>query len=75
VEIVSYHTDMREFPAFARVKSEYFVDGFPAWSAVGVTALIDPRARIEIRATVVIGSGPAIEEPLEEEESVPQAET
>lgn len=75
VEIVSYHTDMREFPAFARVKSEYFVEGFPAWTAVGVTGLVDPRAKVEIRATVVIGSGPALEEPVEEEGAEPQSDT
>jgi reactive intermediate/imine deaminase len=75
VELVSYHTDMREFPVFARVKSEFFVEGFPAWTAVGVSALVEPRVRVEIRATVVIGSGPAIEEPVEEETPVPPAGT
>ena len=35
---------------------------------MGVTALADPRFRVEVRGTVVIGSGPALEEPLEEDE-------
>ena len=68
VELVTYHTDMREFEAFARVKGEFFTEGYPAWTAVGVTALADPRFRVEVRGTVVIGSGPALEEPLEEDE-------
>lgn len=75
VELVSYHTDMRDFPVFARVKGEFFVEGYPAWTAVGVTALVEPRIKVEIRATVVIGSGPAIEEPLEEEDAPPSTGT
>jgi reactive intermediate/imine deaminase len=75
VELVTYHTDMREFETFAGVKSEFFPEGFPAWTAVGVTALVDPRARVEVRATVVIGSGPALEEPLDEDDPAPETGT
>lgn len=75
VELVTYHTDMREFEAFSRVKQEFFTEGFPAWTAVGVAALGDPRFKIEVRATVVIGSGPALEEPLEEDEPGPPTGT
>lgn len=75
VELVTYHTDMREFEAFARVKGEFFTEGFPAWTAVGVAALADPRFRIEVRATALIGSGPALEEPLEEDEPAPPTGT
>jgi len=70
-ELVTYHTDMRDFQTFARVKGEFFQDGFPAWTAVGVTALVEPRLKVEIRATVVIGSGPAIEEPTDDEDAPP----
>jgi enamine deaminase RidA (YjgF/YER057c/UK114 family) len=75
VELVTYHTDMRELEAFARVKREFFTEGFPAWTAVGVAALADPRFRLEVRATAVIGSGPAIQEPLEEDGSAPVTDT
>jgi reactive intermediate/imine deaminase len=75
VELVTYHTDMREFETFARVKQEFFREGFPAWTAVGVAALAEPRFKIEVRATAVIGSGPAIQEPLEEDESAPLTDT
>jgi len=75
VELVTYHTDMRDFETFARVKGEFFTEGFPAWTAVGVAALGDPRFKIEVRATVVIGSGPALEEPLEEDEPEPATGT
>lgn len=75
VELVTYHTDMRELEAFARVKSEFFTEGYPAWTPVGVAALADPRCRIEVRATAVIGSGPALEEPLEDDEPAPSTGT
>lgn len=75
VELVSYHTDMRELEAFIRVKGEFFTEGHPAWTAVGVAALADARLRVEVRATAVIGSGPAIGEPLDEEEPAPPAGT
>ncbi len=75
VELVTYHTDMRDLEAFAAVKREFFTEGYPAWTAVGVTALADPRCRVEIRATAVIGSGPALEEPLEEDDSQPDTGT
>jgi enamine deaminase RidA (YjgF/YER057c/UK114 family) len=57
VELITYHTDMKDFPKVREVKSEFIKQGFPAWTAVGVTALADPRMLIEIRATAVIGSG------------------
>lgn len=75
VELVSYHTDMRELAAFERVKAEFFTEGHPAWTVVGVAALADPRFRIEVRATAVLGSGPALEEPLEEDEPATQTGT
>jgi reactive intermediate/imine deaminase len=73
VELVTYHTDMKDFPVFEKVKEEFFESGYPAWTAVGVTALADPALKIEVRATVVIGSGPAKEEP--EEDSAPGTDT
>jgi enamine deaminase RidA (YjgF/YER057c/UK114 family) len=56
VELVTYHTDMDRFSDFARVKSEFFPKDYPAWTAVGVKALVMPGLLVEIRATAVIGS-------------------
>ena len=55
VEIVSYHTDMADLPAVAEVKAEYLTHDFPAWTAVGVTALAFPGQLLEIKATALAG--------------------
>lgn len=56
VEIVSYHLDLAHFAAVAAAKAEFFhPDRIPVWTAVGVNALVDPRALLEIKATAVIG--------------------
>lgn len=64
VELTSYHygaTDSAgfgaEFEKFAPIHHEYFTDHYPAWSAVGTTALLAPGAVVELRAVAVIGSG------------------
>ena len=56
VELVSYHTDMSDLPTVAQVKAEFFPENYPAWTVLGVTALVLPPLRLEIRATAVIGS-------------------
>lgn len=56
VELVTYHVDMREMPVFSKVKQEFFPESYPAWTAVGVTALALPELRVEVRATAVAGS-------------------
>lgn len=56
VELVTYNTDMSELPAVSRVKSEFFPRDYPAWTALGVTALASPALRLEVKATAVIGS-------------------
>jgi reactive intermediate/imine deaminase len=53
VELVSYHTEMADLGAVAEVKAEYIAGDFPAWTAVGVTALAFPGLMIEIKATAV----------------------
>ena len=53
VEIVSYHTDIADLRAVVRVKSEYIRSDFPAWTAVGVTALGFPGQRLEIKAVAL----------------------
>ena len=53
VEIVSYHTDMEDLHATVEIKAEYIKQDFPAWTAVGVTALAFPGQRIEIKPTAL----------------------
>ncbi|MBA2882183.1 enamine deaminase RidA (YjgF/YER057c/UK114 family) [Desulfosalsimonas propionicica] len=57
VELVTYHTAMKEIGRFLKVKAEFIPSDFPAWTAVGVTELVMPELLCEIRATAVIGSG------------------
>ncbi len=57
VEIVTYHKNMDDFYRFFAVKSEFFKDRYPAWTAVGTTGLVDPDAEVEIKVSAVIGSG------------------
>jgi len=57
VELVTYHTSMKDMKAFGKVKSEFITDDYPAWTAVGVTELVLPQLMLEIRATAVVGSG------------------
>lgn len=57
VEIVTYHTSMKEMNGFSKVKAKYLSQDYPAWTAIGVKELVMPGLLIEIRATAVIGSG------------------
>jgi enamine deaminase RidA (YjgF/YER057c/UK114 family) len=64
VELTSFHAEAtdpesfgREFARFAPIHHEYFADHYPAWSAVGTTALLQPGAPVELRAVAMIGSG------------------
>lgn len=64
VEITTYHagpTDPQafqaEFAKFAPIHHEYFPRHYPAWTAVAVSALLQPGAPVEMRAVAVIGSG------------------
>jgi len=66
VELTSYHagaTDNAafnaEFARFAPIHHEFFSRHYPAWSAVGTTALLMPDAPVELRAVAIIGSGKA----------------
>ena len=53
VELVSYHTDMADLPGVMEVKGEYIPGDFPAWTAVGVSALALPGQLIEVKAVAV----------------------
>jgi len=57
VELVTYHTSMKDMKTFGNVKSEFITKNFPAWTAVGVTELVLPQLMLEIRAVAVVGSG------------------
>jgi len=57
VELTTFHTDMTAFERFAKVKDDYFPRNYPAWTAVGVTALVLPKAKVEMRAVAVRRSG------------------
>ena len=63
VELNSFHLarDHAEFRAqmevVTRVHREFFKDRYPAWTAVGTTALYSQGAPMELRAEAEIGSG------------------
>jgi len=57
VEIVTFHISMQDIAGFAKIKSEFIPEDYPAWTAVGVTQLVLPDLLVEMKATAVIGSG------------------
>lgn len=54
VDLVTYHTDMRDLMRFMEVKNRYFMKDYPAWTAIGVSALAMPGLLVEIKATAVL---------------------
>ena len=68
VEIDTFHAQARdtasfneEFARFAKIHQEYFPGHYPAWTAVGTTALLAEGAVVEMRVTAVVGSGRSFE--------------
>ena len=64
VEINTFHAQARstkefqaEFEVFKKVHAEYFKDHYPAWAAVGTTALLAEDAPAEKRVMAIVGSG------------------
>jgi enamine deaminase RidA (YjgF/YER057c/UK114 family) len=64
VEINTFHTEVRdtksfeaEFVKFLEVHKVHFPEAFPAWTAVGTTALLAEGAPVEMRVVAVVGSG------------------
>ncbi len=54
VEITSYHVGLqRHLGAFMKVKDEFISAPWPAWTAIGVSELAIPGARVEIRVTAM----------------------
>jgi enamine deaminase RidA (YjgF/YER057c/UK114 family) len=64
VEIDTYHSQVKdteefkaEFKRFTSVYNGYFPNGYPAWTAVGTTALLSTDAPVEMRVVAIVGSG------------------
>ena len=64
VEITTFHAQVRdsesfqqEFAKFLVIHKEYFPEAYPAWTAVGTTALLAPGAPVEMRLMAMIGAG------------------
>jgi enamine deaminase RidA (YjgF/YER057c/UK114 family) len=55
VEIVSYHVELeKHFEEFVSVKDEFVGEPYPAWTAVGVSALAADGALAEIKVTAKV---------------------
>ncbi len=55
VEMTSFHTDFPDtMAAFMKAKSAALGAPFPAWTAIGCTALAAPGARVEVKVTAVL---------------------
>jgi len=51
VDITTYHVELkRHLQSFMKVKDEYLLEPYPAWTAIGVSDLITQGALVEIRA-------------------------
>ena len=50
IEFTSYHVGLQEHLAdFMKVKDEFIKEPYPAWTAIGISELAVPGARVEIR--------------------------
>lgn len=55
VDVTSFHTDMRDLPLYMQVRDRYFVQNYPAWTAIGAASLCgSPGYFLEVKATAVI---------------------
>jgi enamine deaminase RidA (YjgF/YER057c/UK114 family) len=56
VEMITYHTDMRDLELFITVKDRYItnLERLPAWTGVGVTSLSTPGLFVEIKCTAYL---------------------
>jgi len=57
VELMTFHTSMADIRGFLKVKAEFILESYPAWTAVEVKGLVMPQLLVEIKAIAVIGSG------------------
>jgi enamine deaminase RidA (YjgF/YER057c/UK114 family) len=50
IEYTSYHVDLsKHIQAFMKTRDEVLNEPWPAWTAIGITELAIPGARVEIR--------------------------
>jgi enamine deaminase RidA (YjgF/YER057c/UK114 family) len=58
VEMVTYHVDLRDLELFIEVRDRYVTnpDRYPAWTAIGITALAMPGLFAEIKCTALLSS-------------------
>jgi len=50
IEYTTFHVNLQEhLPAFMKVRDEFLEEPWPAWTAIGITELAVPGARVEIR--------------------------
>lgn len=55
VDLTTFHTDMPQtLGAFMRAKDAAVAAPYPAWTAIGCSALASPGARLEIKAVAVV---------------------
>lgn len=54
LEMVTYHTDMRDLQLFMQVKDRYFTNHLPTWTGIGTTALAMPGLLVEIKCTAIL---------------------
>lgn len=56
VDMITYHTDMRDLELFINVKDRFFtnLERLPAWTAIGVAALAMPGLVAEIKCTALL---------------------
>jgi enamine deaminase RidA (YjgF/YER057c/UK114 family) len=56
VDMVTYHTDMRDLQLFIKVKDRFFtnLERLPTWTAIGVAALAMPGLFAEVKCTVLL---------------------
>ena len=58
IEIETFHTDLAgQINAFAEVKNRYIKAPFPAWTAIGISALYEPTALVEVKVTARLPQG------------------
>lgn len=53
VEMTSFHVDMKELGKFMKARDAAMSEPWPAWTAIGCTALAMPNGRAEVKVTAV----------------------
>jgi enamine deaminase RidA (YjgF/YER057c/UK114 family) len=54
VDMVTYHTDMRDLQLFMSIKDRYYTGEYPAWTGIGVTSLAMPGLVVEIKCVAML---------------------